>query len=72
MPIQYRIDVIAALKKAGYTTTKIRREKIMGEATLQQMRRGDMVSYKTVDTICRLLHCQPGDLMEYIEDNTQE
>ena len=38
MPIQYKIDVIAALKEAGYNTTRIRKEKIMGEAMLQKIR----------------------------------
>ena len=35
MPIKYRVDVIAALKEAGYNTSRIRKEKIMGEAMLQ-------------------------------------
>lgn len=26
-----------------------------------------MVSWKTIETICRLLNCQPGDLLEYVE-----
>ena len=38
MPIKYKIDVIAALKEAGYNTTRIRKEKIMGEAMLQKIR----------------------------------
>ena len=38
MPIQYKIDVIAALKEAGYNTTRIRKEKIMGEAMLQKIK----------------------------------
>ena len=36
MPIKYKVDVIAALKEAGYNTTRIRKEKIMGEAMLQK------------------------------------
>ena len=35
MPIVYKIDVLSALKEAGYNTTRIRKEKIMGEAMLQ-------------------------------------
>ena len=45
MPIKYKIDVIAALKEAGYNTTRIRKEKIMGEAMLQKIRSGQMVSW---------------------------
>ena len=65
MPIVYKIDVIQALKDAGYNTSKIRKEKIMGEAMLQKIRSGQMVSWATLETICELLECQPGDLIEY-------
>ena len=36
MPMKYKVDVIAALKEAGYNTGTIRKEKIMGEAMLQR------------------------------------
>lgn len=65
MPIRFKIDVLAALKEAGYSSARIRKEKLMGEATLQQLRHGELVSWKTMETLCRLLNCQPGDLIEY-------
>lgn len=68
MPIQYKTDIIAALKEAGYNTSRIRKEKIMGEAMLQKMRGGQMVSWATLETICALLDCQPGDLLEYVKE----
>lgn len=68
MPIKYKVDVIASLKEAGYNTTRIRKEKIMGEAMLQKIRSGQMVSWATLETICDLLGCQPGDLLEYIKE----
>lgn len=67
MPMKYKIDVLAALKEAGYNTTKIRNDKIMGEAMLQKLRSGQMVSWATLETLCSLLACQPGDLIEYVE-----
>ncbi len=70
MPIQYKIDVIAALKEAGYNTSTIRKEKIMGEAMLQKLRSGQMVSWATLETICELLNLQPADLLEYVKDTT--
>ena len=68
MPIRYKADVIALLKAAGYNTSRIRKEKIMGEAMLQKLREGQMVSWATLETVCRLLNCQPGDLIEYVDD----
>ena len=66
--ITYKIDVLETLKAAGFTTYKLRKEKIMGEATLQQLREGRLVSWANMDTICGLLNCQPGDILEYEKD----
>ena len=68
MPMQYKVDVLAMLKETGYNTNKIRKEKIMGEAMLQKLRSGQMVSWATLETLCLLLNCQPGDILEYAED----
>lgn len=63
--IQYKFDVLERLKASGYTTYKLRKEKIMGEATIQQLREGQLVSWANMDTICGLLNCQPGELLEW-------
>ena len=68
MPIGYKIDVISALKAAGYSTYRIRKEKLLGEATVQKLRNGEPVSWENISTLCRLLNCQPGDIMEYTND----
>ena len=65
MAIRYKVDILAELKKKGYSSTRIREEKLIGQSYLQQLRRGELVSWKTLDTICALLECQPGDLLEY-------
>lgn len=68
MALRYKIDVLAALSAAGYSQNRIRNEKLIGQATLSQLRHKELVSWKTVDTLCRLLRCQLGDLIEYVED----
>ncbi len=68
MAIRYKIDVMAELKKKGYTSKRIRDEKLMGQSYLQQLRHGELVSWKAIDVICKLLECQPGDLLEYVKD----
>ena len=68
MPLRYKIDILEALKEAGYSSTRLRKEKLMGESYMTQLRRGEMVSWKTVETICALLDCQPGDLIEYTKE----
>ena len=66
MPVQYKIDVLAALKSKGYTTNRIRKEKIIGEATMQRLRHKQSVSYEVLAKLCELLNCQPGDILEYV------
>ena len=68
MAIRYKIDIMAELKKSGYSSTRIREEKLIGQSYLQQIRHGELVSWKTLDTICSLLDCQPGDVIEYVRE----
>lgn len=68
MAIKYKKDILAALKEAGYSTYRIRKDKLLGEADVQNIREGKLVSWSNLDLICRLLQCQPGDLIEYVED----
>lgn len=72
MPIRYKVDVIAKLKEAGYNTSTIRKERIMGEAMLQKLRSGQMVSWATLETICSVLNCQPGDLVEFVKEPAED
>ena len=68
MPIVYKIDILAALKEAGYNTTRLRKEKLLSESTIQKFRQKLPVSWENIATLCRLLNCQPGDIMEYVEE----
>ena len=68
MGLRYKIDVLAELNAHGYTTYKLRRDKLLSESTIQKMRTGTGVSWDNIETLCRLLNCQPGDLIEYIKD----
>lgn len=67
MPIRYKKDVLQSLKDMGYSTYRLRKDRILGEATIQKIRNGELVSWENISTICRLLQCQPGDIVEYIE-----
>lgn len=69
MPIRYKIDIIASLKAAGYSTYRLRKEKLIGEATLQKIRNSELVSWRNMTTLCKLLNLQPGDIIEYVDDN---
>ena len=67
--IKYKIDVLEALKNKGYSTYKIRNDKILNESTVQKLRSNKYINMENLDKLCILLDCQPGDLLEFIPDN---
>ena len=69
MGLQFKVDVLAALKEKGITTYQIRKERLLSESTVQKLRAGVGVSWENIETLCRLLDCQPYDLIEYVKDD---
>ena len=67
MGLQFKIDVLAALKEKGITTYQIRKDRLLSESTVQKLRAGIGVSWENLETLCRLLDCQPCDLIEYVK-----
>ena len=72
MALRYKVDVIQLLKDSGYSTYAIRKEKLIIENMLQKLRNNQMVSWATLDTICRLTYSQPGDILEYVPDEDEK
>ena len=72
MPLQYKIDVLTTLKKKGYNSNRIRTEGLLSQSTLQKFRNNQGVSWENIETLCKLLDCQPGDLLEYVEEPTDD
>ena len=66
--LKYKIDTLSALKNAGFSTYRIRKEKLIGENALASLRHQEMISMSTLDTLCKLLQCQPGDILAYAPD----
>ena len=69
MPIIYKVDVLSELKNKGISAYKMRKDKIIGERTMQQLRDKQLVSWDTLTKVCEMLNCQPGDLVEYVPDD---
>ena len=68
MPLLYKLDVLSALKEVGYTTYQIRKNKLLSESTVQKLREGKPISWENIETLCKLLNCQPNDIIESIPD----
>ena len=69
MPFVYKIDVLNALKGKGIKTTTIRNNTLFSESTLQKFRQRLPVSWENLEMLCKLLECQPGDIIEYVEED---
>ena len=61
-------SILQKLKDAGYNTNRIRKERLLSEGTLQRLRDGRPITTETIDTICKLVGCDVGDLIEYKEN----
>ena len=72
MPIKYD-KLLKLLADNGYTSYKIKKEKLIGQATFQAIKNGTGgLDAKSLAKLCAVFHCQPGDLMEYVEDEQEE
>lgn len=68
MAIRFKGDILGQLKAKGYSTSKLRKEGIFGERTMQIFRHNGELPYKSINRLCSLLGCQPGDVLEYVPD----
>lgn len=67
--IVYSKNIIEELGKKGYTTYRIKQEKIFNQTQLQQLRDNKLLTQDNLNKLCKLLECQPGDILEYRKDN---
>ena len=65
--IVYKKDIMSELKNKGYTSYRLRHEKIMSEKNMTNIR-SKKVTMAVLNQICQLLDCQPGDILEYLPD----
>lgn len=69
MPLKYE-KLLKLLEEKGYSSYRIRKEKILGQATLTAIKNGTGgLDHRSIARLCQVLQCQPGDIMEYVEDS---
>lgn len=72
MPIKYE-KLFQLLKEKGWNTTRIRNERLLGQRTLTAIKNGTGgLDHRSIAKLCHILECQPGDLMEYVEDTPED
>lgn len=69
---KYKIDVMKSLSDRGFTSSRMRKEKILSEATMQNIRKGKGITTDTLNTICIILRCQPSDVLEIVPTDEEK
>ena len=71
MSIRYD-KLFALLKEKGYSTYRIRQDNIVSQEALTKMKNGTGgIDTSTIERLCAVLNCQPGDIMEYVEGDAE-
>ncbi len=70
MPIILRLDRVMADRKVSLNW--LAREVGITNVNLSNIKTGKIsaIRFSTLEAICRVLDCQPGDLLEYQKDET--
>lgn len=67
MGLQYKIDILEALREKGYSSYRLRQEGILGQRTIQQLRHGLPISWDSLEKICNILNCDISEILAYEE-----
>lgn len=71
MPMKYD-KLFALMKERGLTTYRIRKENIISQSALTSLKAGRSVTIDTITALCKALNCQPGDIMECVDESEAE
>lgn len=71
MPIIYN-KLLDRMKEKGLTSYTIKKNNIIGQATLKKIKDGGDIDTRSIAKLCDALDCQPGDILEYVPDEQDE
>ena len=69
MPVSYR-KLFVRMQEKGIRKIDLRNVYKLNPKTVDSLVHNRSVTVDTIMTLCKILECQPGDLMEYVEDET--
>ena len=72
MAIIVNLDVMMAKRKMSVTELANKVDITMANLSILKNNKGKGVRFSTLDAVCRALECQPGDILEYVEDDVDE
>ncbi len=68
MPIVVNLDVMLARRKMSLTELSERVGITIANMSILKSGKAKAVRFSTLEEICRILECQPGDILEYMDD----
>lgn len=72
MAIKYD-KLLKLLEDQGYNSYRLKKEGILGQATYYAVKKGTGgLDHRSINNLCKVLKCQPGDLMEFVDDPIEE
>lgn len=71
MSIIINLDVMMAKRKIGLTELSKEVDITMANLSILKNNKAKAVRFSTLNAICRALQCQPGDILEYTEDEQE-
>ncbi len=72
MGIVVNLDVMMAKRKIGVKELSAEIDITMANLSVLKNNKARAVRFSTLDAICRALRCQPGDILEDVEDEEDE
>ena len=72
MSIIINIDVMLAKRKMSVTELSERVGITMANISILKNGKAKAIKLSTINSICKALNCQPGDILEYVEDEDDE
>ena len=71
MSIVINLDVMMAKRKIGLTELSKEVDITMDNLSILKNNKAKAVRFSTLNAICKALNCQPGDILEYVEDEEE-
>ena len=68
MGIKVKLDTALARRKMSLTELSERVGVTLANLSVLKTGKGKAIRFSTLEAICHELHCQPGDILEYIEE----
>ena len=72
MGIIINLDVVMAQRKIGLTELSKEVDITLANLSILKNNKAKAIRFSTLNAICKALNCQPGDLLEYVEDSDHE